>query len=138
MEDVVHGTLIRSTSIFQTESHNHILEQAHRSRHSECSFVYIFRGHENLIIPSVTIHETQNFVTSSRINQYFCNRHWVFILRSSPIEISEIHANPPPAILLLHGTSAFIWRARCWNGRNPLLRGSRCSTMLLSRPGISV
>ncbi|PVH48026.1 hypothetical protein PAHAL_4G223100 [Panicum hallii] len=35
-------------------------------------------------------------------------------------------------------TSAFICHARCWNGRNLGLRGSRCSIILLSNPGISV
>ncbi|PUZ44932.1 hypothetical protein GQ55_8G177400 [Panicum hallii var. hallii] len=138
MENVVHGTLICSASILQTKSHDHILEQTHRSRYSEHGFVYILRGHKNLVITGVTIHETQDFVTSNRIDQCLCNRHWVLIFRSSPVEVSEVHVNSPSAVLLLYRTSAFICRARCWNGRNPLLRGSQCSTMRLSNPGISV
>ncbi|PUV26772.1 hypothetical protein PAHAL_J014400 [Panicum hallii] len=138
MENIVHGTLICSASILQIKSHDHILRQTHCSRYSECGFVYILRGHKNLVITSVTINETQDFLTSSRIDQCLCNRHWVLILRSSPVEVSEVHANSPSAVLLLYRTSAFICRARCWNGRNPLLRGSRCSTMHLSNPCISV
>ncbi|PVH36574.1 hypothetical protein PAHAL_6G108200 [Panicum hallii] len=138
MKNIINGTLICSTSILQTKSHNHIFKQAHCSRHSECGFVYILRGHENLVITSVAIHETQDLVTSSRIDQHLYNRHWIFILRSSSVEVSEVHADTPSAILLLYRTSVFICRARCWNGQNSLLRGSRCLTIRLSNLGISV
>jgi hypothetical protein len=66
--------------------------------------------HENLIVADVAIHETQNLVVGSRVDQRFRNGHRVFILRCGPVEVLEIHADSPPAILLLYRYSA----------RNPL------------------
>ncbi|PVH34976.1 hypothetical protein PAHAL_7G078100 [Panicum hallii] len=59
-------------------------------------------SHENLVITSIAVHETQHLVASSRINQYFRNRHRVLIFWCSPVEISKIYTNSPPAILFLH------------------------------------
>ncbi|PAN24295.1 hypothetical protein PAHAL_4G093100 [Panicum hallii] len=106
MEDMVHSPLICSTSILQAESHNHVLEQTHGSRHSERSLVYIFGGHEDLIISCITIHKTQNLVAGGSVDQCLCNGHRVFIFWSGPIKIPEVHAHPPSAIFLLYGHDA--------------------------------
>jgi hypothetical protein len=109
MIDVIHGTLVRGTGILQPKGHDHVFEQSHGTGYSECSLVYVFWGHENLIVAVVAIHETQNLVAGSRVDQRFRNGHRVFILRCGPVEVPKIHADSPPAILLLYG----------YNARNP-------------------
>jgi hypothetical protein len=42
-------------------------------------------------------------VTSSHVDQCLCDRHQVFVLRCSSVEVSEVHTDSPSAILLLHG-----------------------------------
>mgnify|MGYP007097270546 CR=1 FL=1 len=109
MIDVIHGALVRGAGILQPKDHDHVFEHSHGTGYSECSLVYVFWGHENLIVASVAIHETQNLVAGSRVDQCFRNWHRVFILRCGPVEDPEIHADSPPAILLLYG----------YNARNP-------------------
>jgi hypothetical protein len=110
MIDIIHGTLVHGADILQHKGHDHVFEQSHCTRYSECSLVYVFRSHENLIVADVAIHETQNLVASSRVGQCFHKGHWVFILWCGPVEVPEIHGDSPPAILLL-----------CrYNARNPL------------------
>jgi hypothetical protein len=75
MIDVIHGALVRGTGILQPKGHDHVFEQSHGTGYSECSLVYVFWGHENLIVASVAIHETHNLVASSRIDQCFRSRH---------------------------------------------------------------
>jgi hypothetical protein len=89
-------------TFFNPKGHDHVFEQSHGTRHSECSLVYIFWSHENLNVADVAIHETQNLVAGSRIDQCFRNGHWVFILQCGSVEVLEIHTNSPPAILLLY------------------------------------
>jgi hypothetical protein len=48
----------------------------------------------------------RNLVAGSRVDQHFHNRHWVFILRCGSVEVPEIHADSPPAILLLYKYNA--------------------------------
>ncbi|PVH32226.1 hypothetical protein PAHAL_9G348400 [Panicum hallii] len=62
----------------------------------------IFWSHKNLVITSITIHEAQYLVTSSCINQCFRNRHRVLIFWYSPVKISKVYTDSPPAILLLY------------------------------------
>jgi hypothetical protein len=109
MIDVIHGALVHGAGILQPKGHDHVLEQSHGTGYSECSLVYVYWGHENLIVANIAIHETQNLVANSRVDQRFCNRHRVFILRYGPVEVPEIHADSPLAILLLYG----------YNARNP-------------------
>jgi hypothetical protein len=106
MTDVIHGALVRGTGILQPKGHDHVFEQSHVTRYSECNLVYVFWGHESLIVADVAIHETQNLVAGSRVDQRFRNGHWVFILQCGPVEVPEIHANSPLAILLLYGYNA--------------------------------
>jgi hypothetical protein len=110
MIDVIHGTLVRGTGILQPKGHDHVFEQSHGTGHSECNLVYILRSHENLIVACVAIHETQTLIVGSRVDQRFRNGYWVFILWCGSIEVPEIHADSPPAILLLYR----------YNARNPL------------------
>jgi hypothetical protein len=65
MIDVIHGTLVRGAGILQPKGHDHIFEQSHGTGYSECSLVYVFQSHGNLIVASVAIHETQNLVAGS-------------------------------------------------------------------------
>jgi hypothetical protein len=109
MIDVIHGALVCGAGILQPKGHDHVFEQSHDTGYSEYSLVYVFWGHENLIVVSVAIHETQNLIADSRVDQCFHNGHRVFILRYGPVEVPEIHADSPPAILLLYG----------YNARNP-------------------
>jgi hypothetical protein len=109
MIDVIHGALVHGASILQPKGHDHVFEQSHRTGYSECILVYVFWGHENLIVAGVSIHETQNLVASSHVDQRFLNGHRVFILQCGPVEVPEINADSPPAILLLYG----------YNARNP-------------------
>jgi hypothetical protein len=106
MIDINHGTLVHGAGILQPKGHDHVFEQSHDTGYSGCSLVYVLWSHENLIVAGVAIHETQNLVAGSRVDQRFRNRHWVFILRCGPIEVPEIHADSPPAILLLYGLNA--------------------------------
>jgi hypothetical protein len=103
MIDVIHGVLVRGTGILQPKGHDHVFKQSLGTGYSECSLVYAFWGHENLIVASVAIHETQNLVADSRVDQCFRNGHRVFILWCDPVEVLEIHADSPPTILLLYG-----------------------------------
>jgi hypothetical protein len=109
MIDVIHGALVRGAGILQPKGHDHVFKQSHDTRYLECSLVYVFWGHENLIVAGVAIHETQNLVADSCIDQRFRNGHRVFILWCGPVEVPEIHTDSPPAILLLYG----------YNARNP-------------------
>jgi hypothetical protein len=109
MIDVIHGVLVCGTGILQPKGHDHVFKQSHGTGYSECSLVYVFWGHENLIVAGVAIHETQNLVAGSRVDQRFHNGHRVFILRCDPVEVPEIYADSPSAILLLYG----------YNARNP-------------------
>jgi hypothetical protein len=59
MIDVIHGALVRGAGILQPKGHDHVFEKSHGTGYSECSLVYVFWGHENLIVASVAIHETQ-------------------------------------------------------------------------------
>jgi hypothetical protein len=93
MIDVIHGVLVRGAGILQPKVHDHVFEQSHGTGYSECSLVYVFWGHENLIVAGVAINETQN-------------GHRVFILRCGPVEVPEIHTISPPAILLQYGYNA--------------------------------
>jgi hypothetical protein len=106
IKDVIHGVLVRGAGILQPKGHDHVFEQSHDIGYSDCSLVYVFLCHENLIIAGVAIHETHNLVAGSRVDQRFRNGHWVFILRCGPVEVPEIHADSPPAILLLYGLNA--------------------------------
>jgi hypothetical protein len=110
MIDVIHGTSVLGASILQPKGHDQVFEQSHGTGYSECSLVYVFRSHENLIVAGVAIQETQNLVADSRVDQHFCNVHRVFILQCGPVEVPEIHADSPSAILLLYR----------YNARNPL------------------
>jgi hypothetical protein len=102
--------MARGAGILQSKGHDHVFEQSHDIGYSKCSLVYVFRGHENLIVAGVAVHETQNLVAVSRVDQCFRNGHRVFTLQCSPAEVPEIHADSPPAILLLYR----------YNARNPL------------------
>jgi hypothetical protein len=106
MIDVIHGTLVCGTGILQPKGHDHVFEQSHGTEYSECSLVYVLRSHKNLIVAGVAIHETQNLVAGSRIDQRFHNGHQVFILRCGPVEVPKIHVDSPPAILLLYRYNA--------------------------------
>jgi hypothetical protein len=68
MIDVIRGALVRGAGILQLKGHDHVFEQSHDTGHSECSLVYVFWGHVNLIAVGVAIHETQNLVTGSRVD----------------------------------------------------------------------
>jgi hypothetical protein len=109
MIDVIHGALVCGTGILQPKGHDHVFEQSHVTGYSECNLVYVLWGYENLIVADVAIHETQNLVAGSRVDQRFCNGHRLFILWCGPVEVPEIRADSPPAILLLYG----------YNARNP-------------------
>jgi hypothetical protein len=102
MIDAIHGALVRGTGILQPKGHDHVFEQSYGTGYSECSLVYVFWGHEILIVAGVAIHETQNLVADSRVDQRFHNGHRVFILWCGPVEVPEIHADSPLAILLLY------------------------------------
>jgi hypothetical protein len=66
MIDVIHSALVRGAGILQPKGHDHVFEQSHDTGYSECSLVYVFWGHENLVVADVAIHETQNLVASCR------------------------------------------------------------------------
>ena len=59
-------------------------------------------GHKDLVIAHISIHEGQDLVTSSSVNQCFRDRRWVLVFWRRSVEVPEIHADPPSAILLLH------------------------------------
>jgi hypothetical protein len=71
MIDVIHGTLVRGAGILQPKGHDHVFEQSHGTGYSECSLVYVFLSHENLIVADVAIHETQNLVANGCVDQCF-------------------------------------------------------------------
>src|SRR6185436_18379266 len=102
VKNIIHGTLVHCNGILQSKGHNQVLEQANCAWHSERSLVHVFRGHEDLVATGITVHETHHLVASSGVDQCFCNRPRVFILRSCSVEISKIDADTPSAILLLH------------------------------------
>src|SRR6185503_9855374 len=58
MEDQIHSSLISSTSIFQSKSHNNPLKQTNKARTSKGRFRRIFFGHEYLIVSQITIKKT--------------------------------------------------------------------------------
>jgi hypothetical protein len=62
MEDQIHGSLICGTSILQAKGHHYPLEQPHKPRTSESRLAHIFLSHENLVITSIAIKETDHFV----------------------------------------------------------------------------
>src|SRR6185503_13172780 len=95
MKNIIHCTLVRCTGIFQSKGHNQVLEQADCAWYSERSLVHVFWGHEDLVVTSISVHETHHFVASSGVDQCLCNRHRVFILRSCSVEISKIDADTP-------------------------------------------
>jgi hypothetical protein len=123
MIDVIHGALVRGTGILQPKGHDHVFEQSHGTGYSECSLVYVFWGHENLIVASVAIHETQNLVAGSRIDQCFRNGHWPsFFCTGTMLEIhlTYLHGlmNPASSIfsisfLTSSKTSVLICHANC-------------------------
>src|SRR6185312_8023542 len=102
MKDIIHGTLVRCTGIFQSKGHHQVFEQANRAWYSECSLVHIFWGHEDLVVAGITVHKTHHLVAGSCVDQCLCNRHRVLVLWRRSVEISKIDANTPSAILLLH------------------------------------
>jgi hypothetical protein len=73
MIDVIHDALVQGAGILQPKGHDHVFEQFHDTGYSECSLVYVFWGHENMIVADVAIHETQNLVAGSRVDQRFRN-----------------------------------------------------------------
>src|SRR6185503_42354 len=93
MEDQIHSSLISSTHIFQTKSHNNPLKQTDKYWTSKGRFRYIFFGHEYLIVTGVTIKKTNDTMSESLIDQHIGYRHRIFILGSSFIKISKINAH---------------------------------------------
>src|SRR6185312_9249105 len=101
MKNVIHGTLICCTGIFQSKGHNQVFEQANRAWYPERGLVYILWGHKNLVVAGITIHKTHHLMTSRCVDQCFRNRHRILIFWRCSVEVSEIHANSPSAIFLL-------------------------------------
>jgi hypothetical protein len=102
MKDVIHGKLIRGAGILQPEGHDHILEQSYCPGYSERGLVYILWSHENMVLTGIPVHETHNLVTGSCVDQHLRDRHRVFVLQCSSVEVTEVHADSPSAIFLLH------------------------------------
>ena len=101
MENIVHGLLVCCSNVLEAERHHEVLEDAHSSWNPECSFVYVFWCHENLIVPYIPVHEAYNLVPGCRVDQCLRNGHWVLILWCCPVKVSKVDANPPSAVLLL-------------------------------------
>src|SRR3954465_5279050 len=64
MENIIHGPLVRGADILQSKRHDYILKQPHRTWDSECSLVYVFWSHKNLVVTGIAIHEAQDLMTS--------------------------------------------------------------------------
>src|SRR6185437_10908038 len=114
MKNVIHGTLVRCTGIFQSKGHNQVLEQADRAWYSEGGLVHIFWGHEDLVVAGITVHKTHHFVAGSCVDQCLCNRHRVLVLWRGSVESSTIDADTPSTILLYryHARDPFFIPAR--------------------------
>src|SRR6185503_5533579 len=102
MKNVIHGTLICCTGIFQSKGHDQVLEQPDRTWYSERGLVYILWGHKNLIVASITIYKAHHLMASCCVDQRFCNRHQILIFWRCSVEISKIHADSPSAIFFLY------------------------------------
>src|SRR6185312_10553269 len=92
MEDVIHGPLVCCSSVLQTKSHDNPFEQTDMPWTSECSFMNVFLSHEYLIVSSITIHETDHFMSCRSIHQHIGNWHWVTIHHHSFVEIPKVNA----------------------------------------------
>ena len=78
-------------------------------------------GHEDLVVAGITIHKAQHFVTGSCVDQCFHDGHRVLVLWRCFVEVSEIHADLPSAILLLYrdqGSDQDLMKIRQHTGEN--------------------
>jgi hypothetical protein len=55
MKNQVHGMLVCHTGVFEPEGHHHPFKQSNTTWAMESHFANVFLGHENLIVPCVTI-----------------------------------------------------------------------------------
>jgi hypothetical protein len=68
MEYVIHGSLMSGAIILQSKGHDNLLIQPDMARAPESSFCDVFYGHKYLIVPSTTIHEADDFVSCSSVD----------------------------------------------------------------------
>src|ERR1044072_3387867 len=96
-----HGTLISGARVLQSERHNLVAESTPLC--NESSLLHVFRSHFDLIVIEETIHEGENFVLSSVVNQDINMRKWKIVFRTRSVQISVIHTHSYFAILLRYG-----------------------------------
>ena len=95
-----HHSLICGPSIFQPKRHHGIV--VIRIRGDECCLFPILGCQDDLMIPLKGIQEAHSRVSICGIYQLVNLRHWKRVFWTCPVQVCEIYANPPLAILFLH------------------------------------
>src|ERR1043165_3242866 len=103
MKQCYHSTLISGACILQSEWHDLVAESTPLCNKS--SLLHVFGSHFDLIATGETIHEGENFVLSSVINQNINVRKWKIVFRTRFVQISIVHTHSYLAILLRYGYS---------------------------------
>src|ERR1051325_465511 len=101
MKQCNHSTLISGACVLQSEWHNLVAESAPLCDKS--SLLHVFGSHFDLIVTAETIHEGENFVLSSVVNQNINMRKRKIVFRTRFVQISVIHTHSYLTILLRYG-----------------------------------
>ena len=99
-EHPCHHLLICGLSIFQPKRHHDIMVIC--IREDECCLFSVLGCQDDLIIPLKGIQEAHYRVSICGIYQLVNLRHWKWVFWTCPVQVCEIYANPPLAILFLH------------------------------------
>ena len=100
LKDLVNHALEGGPSVFEPEGHH--LVAIKFSTSSKSSLVFIWWVHLTLVILGVGVYEAEKFMARYYLYQLIDSREGKAILWASFIEASEVDADPPLAILLLH------------------------------------
>src|ERR1051325_6879779 len=96
-----HGTLISGACVLQSERHNLVTEGPPLCNKS--SLLHVFGSHFDLIVTGKTIHEGEDLMLSSVVNQNINMRKWEIVFRTRFVQISVIHTHSHFTILLRYG-----------------------------------
>jgi hypothetical protein len=100
MENISHGTLERSTNVFESKGHDLVSKSTPWG--SKCSLILICWIDLDLIVAKEPIHEGKGLVANTIIDNLVDERCWEVVFGTSMIDIMKVGADANSALLFVN------------------------------------
>jgi hypothetical protein len=99
MKNVCHGVLESGSTVVEAERNDTIRKITPRG--TECNFVLIGYVNLNLVVARETVHEEQNLMIGTIIDNLVNKGHWKVLFGIGVIEIATIYTNTDSALFFV-------------------------------------